>query len=138
MLTGQEPPFEASLNWLQFAYTANRAGAYVAPASTVLVQSAVAEGDKLFLALLAYLRRRYPEVYDLAVDTAWASERKELILGDRGGLSGSPSIVTNSSKLGAYTGRLANLNVAGINNPIPNLTNVYLDTPLVGPTPEPL
>ena len=45
LLTGREPPFEAALDWLQFAYTADRAGAYVAPASTVLVPSAVAQGE---------------------------------------------------------------------------------------------
>ena len=43
LLAGREPPFEAALDWLQFAYTADRAGAYVAPASTVLVPSAVSE-----------------------------------------------------------------------------------------------
>ena len=52
LLTGQEPPFEAALDWLQFTYTADKAGAYVAPASTVLVRSTVAEGDDLFTALL--------------------------------------------------------------------------------------
>ena len=46
--------------------------------------------------------------------------------------------VTSSLNLGAYKGRLDNLNLAGINNPRPNLTTMYLDTPLVGPTPEPL
>ena len=35
-LNGQEPPFEEALDWLKFAYTAYRAGAYVVPASTVL------------------------------------------------------------------------------------------------------
>ena len=47
-------------------------------------------------------------------------------------------MLTSSLNLGVYAGRLDNLNLAGINNPIPNLTNMYLDTPLVGPTPEPL
>ena len=42
------PPFEADLYWLQFAYIADRARAYVAPASTVLVPSAVAERDEFF------------------------------------------------------------------------------------------
>ena len=76
LLTGREPPFEAALDWLQFTYTADRAGAYVAPASTVLVPSAVAEGDDLFPALLAHLRRRYPEVYGLGGNTAQAHERR--------------------------------------------------------------
>ena len=57
MLTGREPPFEATHEWLQLTYTVNQGGAYVAPASTVLVQSAVAEGDDLFPALLGHLRR---------------------------------------------------------------------------------
>ena len=65
-------------------------------------------------------------------------ERRELILGEGEGLSGGTSSINISIKLGAYTGRLDNLNLAGINNPIPNLITVYLDTPLVVPTPEPL
>ena len=52
-------------------------------------------------------------------------------------MSGGTS-VNSSIKLGTYAGRLAYLNLAGIKNPIPNLTTVYLDNPLVGPTPEPL
>ena len=38
--------------------------------------------------------------------------------------------VHSSIKVGNYAGRLANINLVGINNPIPNLTTVYLDTPL--------
>ena len=53
-------------------------------------------------------------------------------------MSGGPSSVNNSIKVGAIAGRIANLHLAGINNPSPNLTTVYLDTPLVGPTLEPL
>ena len=53
------------------------------------------------------------------------------------GIIGSLS-VTSSLNVGSYAGRLDNLNLAGVNNPSPNLTTVYLDTPLVGPTPEPL
>ena len=48
LLTGQDPPFEEALDWLQFANTVDRAGAYVVPASTVLSQSAIAEGGELF------------------------------------------------------------------------------------------
>ena len=51
---------------------------------------------------------------------------------------GGHSIINSSIKLGAYTSRLSNLSLAGNINPRPNLTTVYLDTPLVGPTPEPL
>ena len=79
LLTGLDPPFESALNWLQFAYTADRAGAYVAPASTVLVPSAVAEGEDLFGALLAHLRRRYPEVYGLGDTLSQAPERRETL-----------------------------------------------------------
>ena len=46
LLNVREPPFEAALDFLQFAYTADRAGAYVAPASTVLIPLAVAEGGQ--------------------------------------------------------------------------------------------
>ena len=59
LLTGQELPFKEALAWLQFAYTTDQTGAYVAPESMVLSQSVVAEGGELFLALLAHLRRRY-------------------------------------------------------------------------------
>ena len=44
LIMGREPPFEEALDWLQFTYTADRADAYVAPASKVLAQSAVVEG----------------------------------------------------------------------------------------------
>ena len=126
------------LDWLQFAYTADRVGAYVAPASTVLVQSAIAEGDNLFPVLLSHLRRQYPEVYGLVMDTDRVHERREIILRERGGLSGGHSSVNSSIKLGTYASRLAYLFLAGNINPSPNLTTVYLDTPLVFPTPEPL
>ena len=76
LLTSREPPFEEDLDWLQFAYTADRAGAYVAPESTVLAQSTVAEVDELFLALLAHLRIIYPEVYGPVVATGRAPERR--------------------------------------------------------------
>ena len=78
LLTGRETPFEEALNWLKFAYTVDRAGAYVAPESTVLAQSAVAEGDELFLAFMTHLGRRYPEVYGSAVVTCWAPESREV------------------------------------------------------------
>ena len=123
---------------MQFAYTADQAGDYVAPASTVLAQSAVAEGDELFPALLAHLRRRYPEVYGSAVCVCREPECREIQIGEGEGLSGGNSSVHISTRLGAYTGRSANLNLLGMNNPSSNLTTVYLDTPLVGPTPEPL
>ena len=108
------------------------------PASTVLAQSVVAEGGEIFPALLAHIRRQYPEVYGSAIDMDWAPERREILLGEGGILSGSPSSVNISITLGAYAGILANLNLSGIINPNPNLTTVYLDTPLVVPTPEPL
>ena len=91
----------------------------------------------MFATLLAHIMRRYPEVYGLGLDTARVPERRETLFGAGEGMSGGNS-VTSSLNLGAYAGRLDNLNLAGINNPIPNLTTVYLDTPLVGPTPEPL
>ena len=77
LLTGREPPLEAALDWLKFAYMSDRAGAYVAPASTVLVLLAVAEGEDLFGTLLANLRRRCPDVYSLGDTLAWAPEHRE-------------------------------------------------------------
>ena len=84
------------------------------------------------------LSSQFLEVYGLGVDTAFEHEHRELILGEGEGLSGGNSSVNSSIKLGAYAGRLANLNLAGNINPSPNVTAVYLDTPLVGPTPDPL
>ena len=138
-LTGQEPPFEEALNWLQFAYTVDRAGAYVVPASTALTQSAVVEGEKLFTSILYNLRRLYPEVYGPAVSLGWAPERREFSLEEGKGLSDGTS-VTILSKLGAYTGRFNNLSpcIARMNNHIPSLTNVYLNTTLMGPMPDTL
>ena len=74
----------------------------------------------------------------MAVDTAQVHDRREILIREGEGLSSGTSSVNNSIKFGAYEGRLANLRLAGINNPSPNLTTAYLDTPLVGPTPEPL
>ena len=65
-------------------------------------------------------------------------ERREIQIREVELLSSGNSSVHSIITLGAYAGRLANLNLAGMNNPRPNLTNVYLDTPLVGSTPEPL
>ena len=67
----------------------------MAPASTVLVLSAVVEGDDLFLAILAHLRRQYPEVYGLGVDTAQVHEPRDTPLGLGEELSGGTSV--NSS-----------------------------------------
>ena len=50
----------------------------------------------------------------------------------------SGGTIINSIELGTYMGRFTNHKLSGMNNPIPNLTTVYLDTPLVGPTPKPL
>ena len=48
LLSSGSPPFKETLDWLQFACTADRTGAYVAPASMVLVHSTVLEEDPLF------------------------------------------------------------------------------------------
>ena len=80
LMTGREPPFEEAFGWLQFTYTVDRAGDYVAPASTVLAQSAEAEGDELFLEFLSHLRRLYNEVYGPAVSLGRAPESKEFLL----------------------------------------------------------
>ena len=63
ILVGQAPSFEETINWLQFAYTTDRTGAYVAPASTFLVPSKVSEGDPIFPAFWRHLLRRFPGVY---------------------------------------------------------------------------
>ena len=81
MFTGREPPFKEAFDWLQFAYTAERAGYYVAPASTVLSQSEIAEGDELFPSILQQLRRLYTEVYGPEVSLVWAHAHKDFHLG---------------------------------------------------------
>ena len=81
-----------------------QAGDYVSPESTVLTQSAVAEGDKLFLAILSHLRRLYPELYGPSFSLVQVHERREFLLGEGGGLSGITSSVTSFSKLGACAG----------------------------------
>ena len=42
---------------MKFAYTADRTGDYVAPASKVIIQSAVVYGDELFPAFYGHLRK---------------------------------------------------------------------------------
>ena len=76
-------------------------------------------------------------MYGFRPVTARAPERGETPIRAGEGMIGSNS-VTSSLNLGAYAGRLDNLNLAAINNPSPNLITVYLDTPIVGPTPESL
>ena len=60
LLAGWAPPFEEALDWIQFAYTADRMGAYVAPASTVLVPSVSSKGDPLFPDIWRHLLRHFP------------------------------------------------------------------------------
>ena len=110
----------------------------MAPASTVIAHSAVAKGDEPFPALLGHLRRLYPEVYSSTVGMSRAPECREIQIGEGEVLSGGNYSVHSSTKLGAYTGRLENLNPAGINKTGPNLITLYLYTPLVGPTLDPL
>ena len=62
LLTDQDPPSEEALNWLVFAYSIDRVGDFVVPASTVLDQSTVLEGGTLLSALLEHLRRLCPKL----------------------------------------------------------------------------
>ena len=67
--------------------------------------------------------------------------RREFHLREDGvGLDGSSINNNRFSELGAYACRFNNLSpsTASMNNPSPKLTHAYLDTPPVGPTPEPL
>ena len=64
-------------------------------------------------------------------------ERREIQIGEGEGLTSGTS-VHSTIKLGAYAGRFNNLSLAGMNNPSPNLTTAYLDTPIVGLPPKPL
>ena len=69
IVVGWVPPFEETLNWLQFAYTTDRTGSYVAPASPVLVLSAVLEGDTLFSIFWQHLLNRFPGACTLTPTT---------------------------------------------------------------------
>ena len=62
------------------------------------------------------------------------------LLEDGEGLTGGTLRDNSFSKLGAYIARFDNISpsIARMNNPSPSLTNVYLDTPLVGPRRIPL
>ena len=122
---------------MQFVYTADQLGAYVAPASKVLARSEIAEGAEFFLLFLSNLRRLYPEVYGPETFLGKATERREFLLGEGEGFNDATS-VTRFIKVDAYAGRFNNVSLETMNNHSPNLTNVYLDTPLVGLTPEPL
>ena len=126
---------------MKLAYTADQVGDYVVPVSTVLTQSMILDGDELFPAILSQLRRLYPEVYSLAIYLVWVTAHREFLLGEDGdGLSGGNLSDNRFSKLGAYAGRFDNIipSIARMNNPSPSLTNVYIDTPTVGPTLDPL
>ena len=48
LLVGRASLLEEMLDWIQFTYTVDRTGAYMAPASTVLFPPAVSKGDPLF------------------------------------------------------------------------------------------
>ena len=64
LLSGHAPLFKETLNWIQFTYTADSTGDYVAPDSTVLVPSAVLDGDPIFPDIWRHLLRRFPGAYD--------------------------------------------------------------------------
>ena len=68
-------------------YTADQAGAYVAPVSTVLAHSAVAEGGELFPDILSNLRSLYLLVYGPSVFLVQAPERMDFPCRKGGGLN---------------------------------------------------
>ena len=106
LLTGRELPFKETLDWLQFAYTTDRSGAYVAPASTVLSQSPIAEEGELFLTILQHLRRLYLEVYGPAVSLGRVHACRYFHLGEDGEVLSSSNLhIIRFSELGAYTGK---------------------------------
>ena len=62
-ISGPEPTYKEALNWLQFSYTGNKKGDYVAPANTYLSFLSPAEGGSLFSPALECLRALYPGAY---------------------------------------------------------------------------
>ena len=65
ILDGPAPPYDMVLDCIQFAYTGDSTGDYVAPASKFLVRSMVSEEDLLFYPTPMHLRRSYYEYYAL-------------------------------------------------------------------------
>ena len=57
-------PFQELFNWLQFPYTKDWAGDFMASASAVLAQSVVSEGDSLFSLAWRHHQKSYPGAYD--------------------------------------------------------------------------
>ena len=79
-------------------------------------------------------------MYCPVVSFGRAPNRREFPLGEGERLSGGTSSVTRFIKLDSYAGRFNNHSpsISQMNNPSHSLTIVYLDTPLVGPTTDPL
>ena len=63
MLASQEPPYEEALDWLQFAFTGDTKGQYVAPSHTTFAFASPLEGGALFLLALERLQTLYPWAY---------------------------------------------------------------------------
>ena len=63
---------------------------------TVLAQSAIPEGGDLFLAILSYLRRLYPDVCSPAVSLGWAPAHREIPLKEDGVVLSGGNLSDNS------------------------------------------
>ena len=55
ILANQESPYEKALDWLQFAFTGDPKGQYVAPSKTNFSFALPVEGEPLFLPALERL-----------------------------------------------------------------------------------
>ena len=64
LLSGRAPPYEEALEWLQFAYTGDRSGTYVAPYLNGVTFYTPEEGEPLFALALQQLCTLYPRAYD--------------------------------------------------------------------------
>ena len=141
LLTSQAHPFEEALGWLQFNYTEDWTRYYVAPASTVLVQSAVVDGDELFPDFYRHLQKIYPGAYAPSTLVPWtdypvapnvqASNSGEYQLGEDGGERLCRLINIIFSDLGTSDlGTIRNLrpSVSRMNNLSPNVTTDYFNT----------
>ena len=62
-MTIQEPPYEDAINWLQFAYTGDSKGCYVAPENTDFTFALPVEGEVLLLPALEHPQTLYPGAY---------------------------------------------------------------------------
>ena len=84
LISGREPLYEEALDWLQFAFTGDTKGQYMASAHTKFSFSLPVEGEPLFILALKRLQTLYPGAYSWgAKSTHGGAELQIVNLSDR-------------------------------------------------------